>query len=309
MKYYVFALTIAAAAGQSVSSTYITDLNGHRVEAEKVVAKDHDRTEVTQSLNGRRVPVEQTDERIVRQDSASRVVEKTIRRYDPNGQLATTERQVIEERSRPGGSTTHVTTYRSDVNGRMAEAERRTTETETQGSVVRSQSVIERPASGSFQPVQKISSVTQTSPSGSQSDETVYEASQNGGFVAISRLVKETARTGAKTTERTAIYQPFSENGQMRLTEQTVANITTRPDGSEAIEKMLYGSSWNGKVRDNESGPQLREQEFIERTPGPGGSVTESFSVRRPTASDSNRMGPLMKVSETVCTGKCGRDQ
>jgi len=310
VKYYVLALTIAVAAAQSVTTTYITDLNGRRVEAGTVATKDHERTEITQNLNGRQVPLEQTDERIVRQDGSGKVVEKTIRRYDSQGQLAATERQWIEERSRPNGSTTRITTYRTDVNGRMAESERKSIEMEKQDSVIRTQSVVERPTiSGAFQTVEKSSAVTQISASGSQTDETVFQASQNGGFIPSSRLVKETVRNGNKATEKTATYQPFSESGEMRLTEQTVATVTTCPDGSESIEKTLYGSSWNGKVSDRESGPQLREQDFIERTPGPGGSVTESLSVRRPTATDSNRMGPLTKVSETVCTGKCTRDQ
>jgi hypothetical protein len=33
--------------------------------------------------------------------------------------------------------------------------------------------------------------------------------------------------------------------------------------------------------------------------------VTESMSVRRPDVSDANKLGPLTKVSETICSGKC----
>ena len=307
MKYYVFALTSVAALAQSVSSTYVTDINGRRVEVDSVVSKEHERTEILQNLNGKRSPLRQVDERVLRQDGNTKVTERIIRQYDRNGQLASTEKELIEEQTRPNGSTTHVTTYRTDVNGRLAEAEKRTTQTETEGSVVRTQSSTERPGvNGSFQTVEKSSAVTTNSPTGSQSDETVYQASQNGGFVMSARQVKETARNGNQTTEKTALYQPFSDSTQqMRLTEQTVSNITKHADGSESIEKTYYGSSWNGQARDNESRPQLREQDVIERTPGPGGSVTESLSVRRTNPNDANKLGPLQKVSETICTGKC----
>jgi hypothetical protein len=310
VKYYVLALAASTALAQSVTNTYATDLNGRRVETATTVATNGQRTEVTQNINGRRIPLEQTDEKVVRQDGTSKVIEKTVRKYDRSGQLVSTARQVIEEQTRPNGSTTHTTTYRSDVNGRMAEAERETTETQQQGSVTRMQSVVERPTvNGSFQAVEKREAVTQTSPTGSQQDQTFYQRSDNGGYVVTARQVKETTQSGNRTTETTAMYQPLATNSQLQLTQQNVATITKRPDGSETVQTNYYGSSWNGQLRDNQSGPQLRGQDVVERAPGPGGSVIETLSTRRPSASDVNKLGPLMKVSETICTGKCARDQ
>jgi len=311
VKYYVLALAASAALAQSVTNTYATDLNGRRVEAgNSTVATGGDRTEITQNINGRRVPLEQTDEKVVRQDGTTKVVEKTVRKYDRSGQLMSTARQVIEEQTRPNGSTTHTTTYVTDVNGRLAESQRETTETQKQGSVTRTQSVVERPTvNGSFQAVEKREAVTQTSPSGSQQDQTFYQRSENGGYVVTAREVKETKHAGNRTTETTAMYQPLSTSSQLQLTQQNVATTTKRPDGSESIQTDYYGSSWNGQLRDNESSPQLRGQDVVERTPGPGGSVVETLSTRSPSASDVNKLGPLMKVSETICTGKCSRDK
>src|SRR5262249_29639815 len=159
------------ALAQSVSTTYTSDINGRRAEADSVVSKDHQRTEVVENLNGRRIPLRQTDERVLRQDGSSKVTERVIRQFDRNGQLASTEREIVEEQSRGNGTTGHVTAYRTDVNGRMAEAERRTTETEKQGSVTRTQSSVDRPSlNGSFQTIEKRSAVTQESASGSQTD-------------------------------------------------------------------------------------------------------------------------------------------
>jgi hypothetical protein len=70
-------------------------------------------------------------------------------------------------------------------------------------------------------------------------------------------------------------------------------------------EVTRYGASWGGVVGDTAAGPQVQAQEVIERVPGPGGSVTERRSVRLPAQSDPRTLGPLTKVSETVCTGKC----
>jgi hypothetical protein len=306
VKYYVLTLAASFAMAQSVTNTYITDVNGHRIDADRVVSTDHTQTRVMQTINGNVVPMLQTEERVLRREGNTTVREKIVRNYDRNGNLASTDRELIEEQARPGGSLTRITRYQSDVNGRFTETERRTTETETQGSVTRTQSTVDRPTiNGSFHTVEKKSAVTQTIAAGLKSDETTYQRSENGGFNATSRLVTETQKQGAQTTEKTALYQPFSDTSNMRLTEQTVSTITAHPDGSESVEKTLYGSTWNGQATDNETGPQLRERDYIERKPGPGNTVTESLSVRRPTVSDPNKLGPLTKISETVCTGKC----
>jgi len=310
VKYYVLALTGSFAIAQSVTATYTTDINGNRVQGPSVVASNGERTEVFRNLNGVRVPLQQTDERILRKDGNSTVTERIVRKYDPNGALTGTERQVIEERSRPNGSTTRTTIYRADVNGNMAEAERQTTETEKSGSVTRSQVVTERPTlNGSFDAVEKRSIVKEESGSGSRVDETIYQRSENGGYVVRAREVREKSRTGNQTTERSALYQPIATNSQLQLSEQSVSTTTTRPDGSERTETSLYGSSWSGLAPDTPGAPQLREQDIVDRVPGPGGSITESLSVRRASPSDRGKLGPLTKVSETICTGKCGGNQ
>jgi len=306
VKYYVLALGASLAVAQSVTNTYTTDINGRRAAGDSLVSSDHQRTEIMQNLNGRKIPLQETDERVLRKDGNSTLTERTIRKFDRNGQLASTERQMIEEQKRPSGSTTRVTTYQTDVNGRSAETEHRTTETETQGAITRTQSVVERPTvNGSFAPVEKRSGVAEKLASGTREEETTYQNSENGGYVVRARQVRETTESGGQTTEKTALYQPLANSSQLQLAEQTVATTTKRPDGSERTETSVYGSSWGGHVGDAQSGPQLREQDVVERTPGPGGSVTESLSVRRASATDAGKLGPMMKVSETVCTGNC----
>ena len=140
-----------------------------------------------------------------------------------------------------------------------------------------------------------------------RSDETVYQRSENGGFVPRKREVSESVQNGNQTSVKSAVYQPVGADGQMKLTEQTVSSIVKAADGSETVQTSLYGSSWSGRVGDNESSPALREQDIVERKPGPGGTVKEVLSVRRPSPSDPNKLGPAVQVSETVCTGKCSK--
>src|SRR5690348_8343713 len=97
------------------------DLNGNRVDGQTFTATSTptstDRTERYQSINGRQVPLEQVIDRVVREDAGGKTTERIVQKFNPNGQLASTERVMIEETKQPGGgSTLRETTYRSDVN-------------------------------------------------------------------------------------------------------------------------------------------------------------------------------------------------
>jgi hypothetical protein len=306
VKYCLLAILATAALAQSVSKTYTTDINGNRVETPAVESSDHTRTEVTQNLNGRKVPLEQVEERVIRQDGNTKVTERIVRKFDASGQPVLTDRQMIEEQKRPDGVTTNVTTYRTNLNGREQEAERATTVQQIRGNVTQTESTVARPTiNGSFETVQKSTAVAEKTPAGTREDQTTYQRGENGGFVVSAREVKETSQTGNKSTENRTLYQPFGADGQMRVTEQSVSETVKQPDGAELVQKTIYGPSWTGNVGSAEAGPQLREQDLIERKPGPGGTVVESTSVSRPTPSNPNKLSPPTKISETVCTGNC----
>ncbi len=305
MKYYALFAVASLAAAQSTTNTYVTDINGNKVVASSVVSNDGDHKEVTQSINGRRVPLEQTDQRVLRKDANGSLIETIVKRYDANGQLASTERIVTEEQKRSNGSSVRSTTYRSDTNGGMREVERKTQDTETQGSVTKTQSVLERPTiNGSFQAVEKRNSVAETTPDRSHEDETVYRLNPNGEYSAAVRNVTDMTRSGNQTVTKSAEFEPLADASKMQLARQSVTTTTTRPDGSEVSQVDFYKASVPGLVRDPGSAPQLIEQQTIQRGAGAGG-VTETVDVRRPTANDPNRLGPPQRISETVCTGKC----
>ena len=305
MKYFLF-LAATLAFGQSVVTTYSTDVNGNRVAGSSMVSNDGQHTQITRSINGRQVPAEQTTERVISESPAGRVVEKITKRFDQNGQIASTDRTVTEEQKLSNGSVTRSTVYHGDVNGEMHEAERRTVEVHAQGSTVNTQTEIARPdLSGSFQTAEKRSSSSETANNTTHTDDTVYRRSENGGFYPAVRDVSDTTKSGSQVVEKSAHYEQ-RDNQQLQLMGQTVSTTVKQPNGSSVSEVSLYGAnSEDGRAHDNQTGLHLREQQTVERIPGPGGSVTEIVTARRPTISDPGRLGPSTKISETVCTGKC----
>ena len=44
---------------------------------------------------------------------------------------------------------------------------------------------------------------------------------------------------------------------------------------------------------------------MIDSQAGPGNSVVQTLSVRRPTVSDPGVLGPVRQLSQTVCKGDC----
>lgn len=305
MKYFLF-LAGTLAFGQSVVTSYSTDVNGNRVAGPAIVSNDGQHTQITRSINGRQVPAEQTTERVISDGPNGRVVEKITKRFDPNGAVGSTERTVTEEQKVPNGSVTHSTTYRGDVNGGMHEAERKTVEVHRQGSTVNTQTEIARPGlSGSFQTDEKQVSTSETAGKATHTDETVYRRSENGSFYPAVRDVSDTTTNGSQVVEKSAHYEQ-RDNQQLQLMGQTVSTTVKQPNGGSVSEVNLYSvNSEDGRAHDNQSGLHLKEQQTVERVPGPGGSVSEIVTARRPTVSDPERLGPARTISETVCTGKC----
>ena len=306
MKIHVLALwTAVLALGQSAISRVETDINGRRVETSSAVSTDGTRTEVRQSLNGRPVPFERVEEKILSEGPGGKVVERIVRKFDQTGQPNGFEKVRIEEEKGPGGLTTvRETTWRTDLNGSLREAERRITETQTSGSTTRSSTLVARPdLSGSFSPAEKRSSVTETSGNREQTSETVQRPNVNGQFYDAVREVRVVEKVGEKVLENRASYEP-DVNGRMELSRQAVSTSSKLPDGAEVTEVNLYGKYPGGRTQE-ERVNQVQEQQIIERRKAADGSTVETLSVRRPTVADPSRLGAPQKLSETVCQGKC----
>jgi len=308
VKLVLFLPFIAAfASAQSSSTTYTRDLNGNRVEGKFIeTSAKGDRTERFQSINGRQVPVEQVTERVISDDANGKVTERIVQKFDPTGRPASTERVMIQETKLPGGgSTVRETTYRNDVNGGQREAVRTTIETRVSGSTTTASTVIERPGtSGSFETVEKRSSITEGPADNQHTTASIYSRNVSGGFQETVRTVKTASTANNTTKESSATYEP-GLNGQLQLDSQSESTSSRQPDGTELVQTNLFTKTVAGNVQDSSGAMRVKEQQVIQRRTNPDGSLIETLSVRRPSVSDPNRLGELQKVSETVCKGKC----
>lgn len=308
MRYYLLTLVPAALLAQSATTTYTVDINGRRAEAISFASsKAGEKTEISQSINGKLVPKEQTETRVVSETSNEKVTETLDRQFDQNGQLISTERVLTAERKTAGGgSSTQATVYRSDVNGAMQEAERRATETRPLGrGTTASEVTIARPSSnGGFETVEQRKIVKTEEPNRAHEEQTVYLKSTSGDFVEKRRTQTDSRKSGDKAEATVANYEA-DYTGRMALLNQETSTTVASKDGKQVIERDIYASASDGVPRDEQGGQKLKEHQTIVRTPGADGTVTETVSVQRPTLADQTRLGAPVQISETVCTGKC----
>jgi len=297
-------LLVRVAAAQSVTATSTTDINGHVVTGPEIVS-NAERTELTRSINGREVPLEQTEEKVLREDATGKVTEKITRKFDSSGQLMSTERVVTDTEKLPdGGSKVDSTSYHSDINGQMQPFQRTSTESHRQGGTTYAETVVDRPTlNDAFQTIEKRNIVTETTGGTTTEREDVFRRSGNGDFYEAVRQVREEQKSDSETLDHTDYYEPDA-TGTLKLARQNVARTVKSPDGSEVTEVNLYANSVPGTVQYPGASQKIQEQQIIRREKTSGGAV-ETLTVRRPTISDPGQLGAPQKISETVCKGKC----
>ena len=293
-----------------MNSTTSVDINGDRVTdgpsiSETRSATGSQITESTQSINGRTVPLERVEERVLRNDASGRVTERIIQRFDPQGNPMPSAKQTIEEQKRPDGSSTiESTTYRGDVNGNMQVIEKSVTDTEKSASGETSETVVQRPTANGLQTVEKQSQVVSKQPNGYQAESTTLRSDGNGGFYTAVRQTTDHTVQGSEVSENSAEYER-GPTGELQLHGQTVTKTVTRPDGSKDSVIDIYSRNVPGTVNGNESGLKLQEEQLVDSAPGPNHTVVRTLSVRRPTVSDPGTLGPERQISQTVCRGDC----
>jgi hypothetical protein len=306
-----FCLTSLCAQDSSTYRLNAPDINGRRVDQGVQVTSSKSATgsavtERLQSINGRMVPWERVEERVLRDDASGRVVERWVRHYDQTGNPTPPEKSLIEETKRPGGgSTVRTTTWRGDVNGGMAVTERKVQEVVKTGSGETAETLTERPTvNGGLEAVEKTSSVKTQKPNGFDESTVIYRKGASGFYEAV-RLVKDHTEAPGQSVDNTAEYEVGS-TGSLELHSQDMRRTVKRADGSEQIDVDSYGKFVAGTVRSaSDRGLVLKEREIIERTPVAGSAVRETYSVQRPALADPNRLEPAKVIAEAVCKGKC----
>lgn len=299
----IWALPVLPQEGGRQVATYVFDVNGARQLWGEQTAGAERRLERRRDLNGRMSPSEQVEERVVRSEAGVRVVERTVRRYSPEGRPLPAERVVIEEADLGGGrKVTSARVYRGDLNGRMDVAEISVTESRTSGGVTESATTVERRSlSGRFETVERRLGVTNVSGSATVSSETLLERDLNGRFVETARVASVRSERGGVREETRDEYRIVS-GAVPELVRRSVEKVS-RADGGTIREVDVFGPAAPG--RPASPGLRLRERQIYETSQSPDGVVTEVFSIRRPSLAGAAELGPPQKISETVCRGQC----
>jgi len=305
-------VTAVLGPAQAVYTQTQVDVNGNRVSAgptEVVTKGGH--TELSRSINGRIVPLEKTEERVIRDDANGKVVERLIQRYDPTGRPMSPTKEVIEEKKLPGGGlSTSRAVYTGDINGRLQLQERSSTQTQVAGNTETSETVVERSGiNGGLEPVSRKSTEKTKSGENYQETSTTYLATQNGSFTPAVKVSKSVTKTNGQSTENAAEYE-IGPSGELRLQSQKVQSTVKHPDGTEDVQVDIYGQQVPGNAGSFDSSKlHLTEQQHIERRKTSGDTVVETLEVQRPTLADPSHLGPPKQLSETICKGKCDKPE
>lgn len=291
-------------AQQSQTSSSTFDINGRRVAGASSLASQapgsSDKIETVRNVNGRNVPVESVEDKVISESGGVKIIERLVKRYDASGRPGPPDKIRIEERKNSDGSVnTSTSVMRSDLNGRYAMAERSVTDQKKSGDTVVSTTVVERPTlNGSLEVVEKKEGSVRTTADGSVSAmTTTTQRDTNGRFAEAAKEVIEKTVSNGITVENVATYQAGS--GGMQLVTQTVSR---EKKGSNQKEIDVFDTNPDGRTSTGQA--RLREQRVVEKTATPSGAI-ENISVRRPLSSDPARLGELRKVEEVICTGKC----
>ena len=291
-----------------VRQTYVTDINGNRVPTGEATVQSasggaSSRAETLRDINGRQAPLDRVDEKVVQDDGTTKIVERTVRHFDPNGNPGEMERVRIEERKNSDGTkNVNSAVYRSGINGILTLAEQSVSESSKAGQAITTNTSVTRLGiDGSMKVAERsIGTLTITGEGASSEDVVIYRPNDNGQFAQAARSVTERREKKDDIAEDTVKYQA-GDSGKLEAIGRSVAHTAKSADGSEVKEVTVYGTASPGRYTTGR--PEIREQQRIEKRMTGGGAV-EVFSVRRPEI-DSQKLGPYQKVSEQVCTGSC----
>jgi len=302
-----FAATLVAQQVSKQTNSWMVDANGQRVDGPRYSAVEtpagSQRVETTRSINGRMVPIQAQEDKVVRSDTSGKVVERMIRKYDANGNPGPPTKVHIEEIKNSDGSTTiQSVAYETDINGNQKLAERSTTKIR-KGATTETSTMVERATlNGSMDTVEKSMSVERPSGSGAEVQSTTYRKDVSGNFSPFSQEVKQIKKSGNEETTDAVRYE-IGMDGKMTLSSRAIDRVKTNPDGSQVAETDVYSKYSAGKTGDaNAEQPRLQEQIRRERTTAVGGKVVETTSTRARMPNDPARFGAYEKVSQTTVT-------
>ncbi len=305
-------LAAGCLAGQQTSrevETYVYDGMGNRTLATTSSTTRRGDTvmhvERVRSINGREVPLESVQERVVSASGNVKVIERIVRRYDADGQPGPPEKIRIEEHTaEDGATTTSASVYRGDLNGAFYLAERSVEHIRRAGDVTTVTRSVEKPTlNATFEVVERSTQTTSEKDGASHSESVVYRRDASGNFHAALQEVVDRKKTQDAVLETVSIYEPASD-AKLQLSLQMITTARMDPGGAERQQTDIFSVAVPGRTAPaGQTRPELRERQILERKTAGGGAVVEILSVRRPSLSDPDRLGPAQKVSEVICRG------
>jgi len=305
-------LAAGCLAGQQASrevETYVYDGMGNRTLATTSSTIRRGDTvmnvERVRSINGREVPLESVQERVVSASGGVKVIERIVRRYGADGQPGPPEKIRIEERTAEDGAiTTSASVYRGDLNGAFHLAERSVEHIRKAGDVTMVTRSLEKPTlNATLEMVERSTRTTSEKDGASHSESVVYRRDASGAFYAAAQEVADRRESQGAVSETVTVYEAVP-GGKMQFSNRMVSTLQREADGSELRQTDVYSVVVAGRVSLAGQGrPELRERQILERKAASGGAVVEILSVRRPSLSDPDRLGPAQKVSEVICRG------
>ncbi|MBI5086449.1 MAG: hypothetical protein HZB13_17875 [Acidobacteria bacterium] len=302
MRILAFALiALGLPAQQKQSSTYVFDINGRRTDWTQARSGEGASSETIRDVNGQRIPVEQVQEKVLRNEGGVRIVERTTKRFDPNGRPLPPEKTVVESTTRPDGSGTEsVTTYRGDLNGNLQLSERAATQFRKSGDTITRETSVERTGiSGSLEAVERRVVQETTTKTTSEKDETIYSRDSNGRFAETGRRIVKAATIDGKVREQVDEYESAT-TGRLQLARTSVATTAKTADGGERKEVDVYGPAAPGRAISTDGKLQLRERQYYTSRQSADGATVQVFAVQRPNLGPKADLGPVQTISETV---------
>src|SRR5260370_39021792 len=126
-------------------------------------------------------PIQSAEDRVLREDSQGKVVERTIRKFDPSGTPGLPIKVRIEEKTNPDGSTTvQSTAYEADINGNLQLFDRSTSQTSKNGATESATTVERATLNGALQTVERDTKVERPTASGSPEESVAYPNALTG---------------------------------------------------------------------------------------------------------------------------------
>ena len=290
LRYYVLTTLFLLAL---LSQDYTYDINGRRVQGPG-------------SINGGDVNMAKVEEKVLEDVAGRKVIERTVRRAAADGTPGTVEKIRIEEvRLADGRVVTNQETHRSDFNGRMTLVEKSQTDYRQAGDTVESTTSVQRAGiNGGLELVEKAVTTGRDTGQARQTDTRIYRKDANGNLQEAARNVSEQRIEDGKSVESVSQYQAATLDGRLRLSGQRVTTEVQDKDGSAVKRVRIYGANEPSRPVDASGGLKLREEQLIEQRQGPGKTVQESLSIRRPDLNGSLPNG-FVKISERTCKDKC----